>query len=72
VKPFSILHAFRRSHAKADHEFPTFSREWGQFAPLALWQAQCKGRGSGQLTAAGHLIPEELPAETAAASRPGP
>ena len=45
---------------------------WGQrgvvqrlFQPLALWQAQCAGGVSGQALAAGHFIPEELPAETA-------
>ncbi len=35
------------------------------FKPLALWQAQCAGRVSGQAVAAGHFIPEELPQETA-------
>jgi len=39
------------------------------FKPLELWQAQCAGRVSGQLLPAGHFIPEELPAETAAALR---
>jgi haloacetate dehalogenase len=37
------------------------------FQPLALWQAQCAGRVSGQTMEAGHFIPEELPLETAAA-----
>lgn len=37
------------------------------FKPLELWQAQCKGTVSGQVLPAGHFIPEELPAETAAA-----
>ena len=36
------------------------------FEPLALWQAQCAGRVSGQALPAGHYIPEELPQETAA------
>jgi haloacetate dehalogenase len=47
---------------------------WGErgvvnklFKPLELWQAQCSGTVSGQLLPAGHFIPEELPAETAAA-----
>lgn len=47
---------------------------WGErgvvnrlFKPLELWQAQCSATVSGQLLAAGHFIPEELPAETAAA-----
>jgi haloacetate dehalogenase len=47
---------------------------WGErgvvhqlFEPLRLWQAQCAGRVTGQLMAAGHFIPEELPEATAAA-----
>jgi haloacetate dehalogenase len=46
---------------------------WGQrgvvqrlFDPLALWRAQCVGTVTGQAMAAGHFIPEELPAATAA------
>ncbi len=35
------------------------------FQPLALWQAQCAGRVSGEALPAGHFIPEELPRETA-------
>jgi haloacetate dehalogenase len=35
------------------------------FDPLALWQAQCAGRVSGQALPSGHFIPEELPQETA-------
>ncbi|MCZ8253058.1 MAG: alpha/beta hydrolase [Hylemonella sp.] len=49
---------------------------WGErgvvhrlFKPLGLWQAQCSAAVSGQLLPAGHFIPEELPAETAAALR---
>ena len=45
---------------------------WGErglvgkmFQPLALWQAQCEGRVTGQALPAGHFIPEELPRETA-------
>jgi haloacetate dehalogenase len=45
---------------------------WGErgvvhklFDPLALWQAQCASRVSGDVMAAGHFIPEELPAQTA-------
>ena len=45
---------------------------WGQrgvvqrlFDPLVLWQAQCAASVTGQPMAAGHFIPEELPAETA-------
>ena len=44
---------------------------WGErgvvnrmFAPLDLWQAQCAGQVKGQLMAAGHFIPEELPQAT--------
>lgn len=47
---------------------------WGErgvvhklFKPLDLWQAQCSATVSGQLLPAGHFIPEERPAETAAA-----
>ncbi|MFN4362162.1 MAG: alpha/beta fold hydrolase [Hylemonella sp.] len=47
---------------------------WGErgvvhrlFKPLELWQAQCSANVSGQLLPAGHFIPEERPAETAAA-----
>ena len=47
---------------------------WGErgvvhklFDPLALWQAQCAATVQGQMLPAGHFIPEELPAETAAA-----
>ena len=35
------------------------------FEPLALWQAQCAGRVTGQALPAGHFIPEELPEATA-------
>jgi haloacetate dehalogenase len=37
------------------------------FKPIALWQAQCAGKVTGQAVPAGHFIPEELPAKTAAA-----
>jgi haloacetate dehalogenase len=47
---------------------------WGErgvvqrlFDPLALWQAQCAARVTGQALAAGHFIPEELPEATAQA-----
>ncbi len=46
---------------------------WGErgvvhrmFKPLELWQAQCSALVSGQVMAAGHFIPEELPQATAA------
>jgi haloacetate dehalogenase len=46
---------------------------WGQrgvvnalFDPLALWRAQCTATVQGEVMAAGHYIPEELPRETAA------
>lgn len=37
------------------------------FEPLALWQAQCAGRVSGQALPTGHFVPEEAPAEVAQA-----
>lgn len=37
------------------------------FDPLALWTAQCAGRVSGWPLPCGHYLPEEQPAETAAA-----
>jgi len=49
---------------------------WGQrgligrlFDPLALWQAQCAAKVTGEAVPAGHFIPEELPQETAQALR---
>lgn len=39
------------------------------FDPLALWQAQCSARVSGQAVPAGHFIPEQLPDATAQALR---
>lgn len=47
---------------------------WGErgvvqrlFDPLALWQAQCAGRVTGEALPCGHFLPEELPHETARA-----
>jgi haloacetate dehalogenase len=37
------------------------------FKPIELWQAQCAGLVAGSAMAGGHFLPEELPAETAAA-----
>jgi haloacetate dehalogenase len=37
------------------------------FEPLALWQAQCAGRVSGQAIDCGHFIPEEAHAAVAGA-----
>jgi haloacetate dehalogenase len=37
------------------------------FDPLALWQAQCAQPVQGQALACGHYLPEEQPAQTAAA-----
>jgi haloacetate dehalogenase len=34
------------------------------FAPVDLWQAQCAAHVQGQVMAAGHFIPEELPQAT--------
>ncbi len=49
---------------------------WGErgvvhkmFQPLALWQAQCHGKVTGQALATGHFIPEERPDEVAALLR---
>lgn len=45
---------------------------WGQagvvnrlFQPMALWEAQCAGKVSGEVVPAGHFIPEQLPEQTA-------
>jgi haloacetate dehalogenase len=45
---------------------------WGEkgvvqalFDPMALWRAQCAAGLQGRALAAGHFIPEELPAQTA-------
>lgn len=45
---------------------------WGErgligkmFDPLAIWQAQCAAKVTGQALPSGHFIPEELPQETA-------
>jgi haloacetate dehalogenase len=47
---------------------------WGErgivhklFDPIALWRAQCSADVAGEILPAGHFIPEELPAQTAAA-----
>jgi haloacetate dehalogenase len=40
-----------------------------QFDPLSLWRAQCARTVTGHAMPAGHFIPEELPAQTAAALR---
>ena len=46
---------------------------WGErgvvnqmFDPLALWQAQCHGKVTGQTLPTGHFVPEERPQEVAA------
>jgi len=39
------------------------------FQPLALWQAQCTAKVTGEAVPAGHFIPEELPETTAWALR---
>jgi haloacetate dehalogenase len=45
---------------------------WGErgligkmFDPIAIWQAQCAMKVTGQAMASGHFIPEELPDQTA-------
>lgn len=64
----------RESRAKAHRICCDTLVLWGQrgligklFDPVALWQAQCAATVHGQSLPAGHFIPEELPAETAAA-----
>jgi haloacetate dehalogenase len=64
----------RTSRARGDRIACDTLVLWGErgvvhrlFKPLELWQAQCSAMVSGQLLPAGHFIPEELPAETAAA-----
>ncbi len=49
---------------------------WGErgviqkmFDPLALWQAQCSAKVSGQALPSGHFIPEELPDATVSSIR---
>ena len=44
---------------------------WGErglvgrmFDPIAIWQAQCAAKVTGQAMASGHFIPEELPEQT--------
>jgi haloacetate dehalogenase len=32
---------------------------------MALWEAQCAGKVSGEVVPAGHFIPEQLPEQTA-------
>jgi haloacetate dehalogenase len=39
------------------------------FEPVALWQAQCAGKVSGEALPCGHFIPEEMPEVTAGALR---
>jgi haloacetate dehalogenase len=66
----------RESRARGDKIACDLLAVWGErgligkmFQPVALWQAQCAGRVSGQSLPAGHFIPEELHAETASALR---
>ena len=42
------------------------------FDPIALWQAQCDGRVTGEAVPSGHYIPEELPDRVAAVWSGGP
>jgi haloacetate dehalogenase len=49
---------------------------WGErgvvnkmFNPIALWQAQCHGKVTGQTLPTGHFVPEEKPNEVAALLR---
>ncbi|TXI62153.1 MAG: alpha/beta hydrolase [Limnohabitans sp.] len=62
----------RESRARSDKITCDTLVLWGErgvvnrlFQPLALWQAQCSAKVSGQAVPAGHFIPEELPELTA-------
>jgi haloacetate dehalogenase len=62
----------RASRAAGDKIVCDMMVLWGErgmvhrmFKPLELWQAQCSAKVSGQVMAAGHFIPEELPQDTA-------
>ena len=62
----------RESRARSDKIACDTLVLWGErgvvnrlFQPLALWQAQCSAKVSGQAVPAGHFIPEELPELTA-------
>jgi haloacetate dehalogenase len=62
----------KESRAKGDKIACDTLVLWGErgvvhrmFKPLALWQAQCSARVTGQVVPAGHFIPEELPQVTA-------
>jgi len=62
----------RESRARGDKITCDTLVLWGErgvvnrlFQPLALWQAQCSARVSGQAVPSGHFIPEELPELTA-------
>ena len=64
----------RESRARGDKIACDTLVLWGErgvvnrlFQPLALWQAQCSAKVSGQAVPAGHFIPEELPELTAQA-----
>ena len=64
----------RESRARGDKIACDTLVLWGErgvvnrlFQPLALWQAQCSAKVSGQALPAGHFIPEELPELTAQA-----
>jgi len=64
----------RKSRARGDKIACDTLVLWGErgvvnrlFQPLALWQAQCSAKVSGQAVPAGHFIPEELPELTAQA-----
>ena len=64
----------RDSRAKGDKIACDTFVLWGErgivgklFDPIALWQAQCSARVTGNSMPAGHFIPEELPDATAQA-----
>jgi haloacetate dehalogenase len=66
----------RESRARGEKIACDMLALWGRngliekmFKPVALWQAQCAGRVTGECMPAGHFIPEELHLETARALR---
>jgi haloacetate dehalogenase len=66
----------RESRARGDKIQCDLFVIWGErgvvnkmFDPLALWQAQCHGKVTGQTLPTGHFVPEEKPNEVAALLR---
>ena len=66
----------RESRARGDKIQCDLFVIWGErgvvnkmLDPLTLWQAQCRGKVTGQALSAGHFVPEEKPNELAALLR---